>query len=230
MALPSPCTGVALWRIALHGTPTDDEWADLPPSERARAERFAFAHLRHRHVKAHAALRRLLAQALGVAPAAVAWQVGAQGKPALADPRAPAFNLSHSGDVALVALSFEHEVGVDVEVLGPQRDVPGVSDLVFTPSERAWMRAGGTADLDRRFLQLWTRKEACIKAIGSGLSLPPGEFDAGPGGIAGTATPRWQGRDRPLQVMPLEAGDDVVAALAISIGPRGPDESPHSSR
>lgn len=222
--LPSPCAGVTLWRIALNGTFTDAEWADLPPSEQARAERFAFAHLRHRHVKAHAALRRLLASALSVTPASLTWVLGAQGKPALADPRAPAFNLSHSGDVALVALSFEHEVGVDVEVLAPQRDVAGVSALVFTPPERAWVQGGDAADLDRRFLRVWTRKEACIKAIGSGLSLSPSEFDAGPGDTASSTTLQWQGRNWPLQVMPVEAGEDVVAALAVS--PRGP----HSSR
>jgi 4'-phosphopantetheinyl transferase len=208
---------VQLWRIDLTGQATEQDAALLSAEERSRAARFAFDHLRRRYVLAHAALRRVLGQALGLDPASLGWQLGAQGKPALPRGSGVFFNLSHSGDVGLLAVSHAHEVGVDVEVLGPTRDATQLSQAVLTPSERAWVFAGSPQDIDRRFLCCWTRKEACIKAIGSGLSLAPQTFDAGAGDMCTTINLTWLHRSRPVTVMPLDAGAGVIAALALTV-------------
>jgi 4'-phosphopantetheinyl transferase len=204
---------VQLWRIDLHGEATAQDAALLSHEEQHRAARFAFDHLRHRYVLAHAALRRLLGQAMGRDPAALVWQLGAQGKPSLHD--GWFFNMSHSGDVGLVALSAQHEIGIDVELNQKPHDAVELSKAVLTSSERTWMLAGGPADVDRRFLCCWTRKEACIKAIGSGLSLAPQTFDAGAGDTRTTLKLTWAQRAWPVTVMPMAAGDDVIAALAL---------------
>jgi 4'-phosphopantetheinyl transferase len=204
---------VQLWRIDLRGEATAQDAALLSHEERHRAARFAFDHLRHRYVLAHAALRRLLGQAMGRDPAALVWQLGAQGKPSLHD--GWFFNMSHSGDVGLVALSAQHEIGIDVELNQKPHDAVELSKAVLTSSERTWVLAGGPTDVDRRFLCCWTRKEACIKAIGSGLSLAPQTFDAGAGDTSTTLKLTWAQRAWPVTVMPMVAGDDVIAALAL---------------
>lgn len=207
---------VQLWRIDLKGPATAQDAALLSTEERDRSARFAFDHLRQRYVLAHAALRRVLGQALSRDPASLVWQLGAQGKPSLLGGEGLHFNLSHSDDVAVLALSTHHEVGIDVEIHHQQRDAANLSQAVLTESERAWMFAGGPADLDRRFLCCWTRKEACIKAIGSGLSLAPQTFDAGAGDAPATVALTWAQRTRAVSVMPIDAGDDVIAALALA--------------
>ncbi len=207
---------VQLWRIDLNGRASEQDTALLSAEERNRAARFAFDHLRQRYLLAHAWLRRVLGQALGRDPASLAWQYGAQGKPLLSTNDGLFFNLSHSGDVALLALSDRHEVGIDVEVHGNPRNAAELSQAVLTPSERAWVFEGRAQDIDRRFLCCWTRKEACIKAIGSGLSLAPQTFDAGAGDVGSVIEFTWETRSRMVTVVPMVAGDDVIAALALT--------------
>jgi 4'-phosphopantetheinyl transferase len=207
---------VQLWRIDLKGPATAQDAALLSAEELDRAARFAFDHLRQRYVLAHAALRRVLGQALSRDPASLAWQHGAQGKPSLLGGEGLHFNLSHSDEVAVLALSAHHEVGIDVEMHHAPRDAANLSQAVLTESERAWMLAGAPADLDRRFLCCWTRKEACIKAIGAGLSLPPQTFDAGPGDALSSVALTWAQRTWAVTVTPIDAGDGVIAALALT--------------
>jgi 4'-phosphopantetheinyl transferase len=94
----------------------------------------------------------------------VTFAVGAHGKPRLANGELR-FNLTHSGELALVAVSSV-EVGVDVEQVKPHRDLTGVAKRVFTAAERAEVAAGG----DRAFYRHWVAKEAFVKATGRGIS------------------------------------------------------------
>ena len=137
----------------------------LPDHVRARAARFVRADDARRYLVSQAATRRALGRS---GP----WLAGANGKPHLADPKAH-FNLSRRDGVAAVGLSATHELGVDVETLRPIEDAQELARLHFTPRERA----GVVGDSD--FLRVWTRKEACMKATGLGLSLTPSSFECG---------------------------------------------------
>jgi 4'-phosphopantetheinyl transferase len=159
---------VDLWVIPLTGaTPAADV---LSPTERERAARFRFDRDRARYVAAHGAMRCILGDALGRPPASLAFEVGPLGKPALADHPALHFNLSHSRDLAVLAVTTHGPVGVDVEAALPIPDSVAVAEANFSPAERAALRRLPEAERVAGFHRLWTRKEAYLKAIGTGLS------------------------------------------------------------
>lgn len=176
IAAPAP---FELWLIGLADAPSDDEIGWLSAPERARAERFAFDRDRRRHLAAHCGLRRLLSARLGVDAGSLRFREGPFGKPYLDGRPACAFNLSHSHDVALVALADDGEIGVDVEVLRHFPDALALAGQHYTASERAALAGRAGRERDLAFLFGWTRKEACLKAVGSGLSIPADTFEAG---------------------------------------------------
>lgn len=171
--------GIDAWWVDLSPEPEEGDLACLSGEEHGRAGRFVFERDRRRYRAAHVALRQLLAMRLGVSASAPAYVVGEDGKPALAGRPACAFNLSHSGDVAVVGLSADGEIGVDVEVLRPMSDARALAERNFTPAERASLDEAGEAGRDLRFLLGWTRKEACLKALGCGLRVAPDAFETG---------------------------------------------------
>lgn len=137
----------------------------LDPAEQVRAQRFLHAADRERFIAGHGFLRRLLGLYLGIRPQDVVMLRGEFGKPYLAD-AALHFNLSDTKDAILVALA-EQPVGADIETMRRRTDHERVADHYFTPRETASIRAA--TDGKRRFLELWTRKEAVLKASGVGL-------------------------------------------------------------
>ncbi|MGW4815475.1 4'-phosphopantetheinyl transferase family protein [Kitasatospora cineracea] len=168
---------VLLWLVTDPGPdlPLAPLLADLGPAERRRADTCRHPDTRRRYVLAHAALRRLLAERLGAAPAELRWQHGPHGKPAL--PGGPQFNLSHSGAHALIALSPTRPVGVDIQRVLPATDTAAMAARYFPPAEAHLLRT--TPDPAHRaelFARLWTRKEALVKAHGGrlvqGLRVP----------------------------------------------------------
>ncbi|WP_051732310.1 4'-phosphopantetheinyl transferase family protein [Kitasatospora phosalacinea] len=155
------------------GLPLAPLLADLSPAERLRADTCRDADTRRRYVLAHAALRRLLAERLGTAPAELRWRHGPHGKPALPGD-GPRFNLSHSGAFALVALSPARPVGVDIQRVLPRTDTAALADRYFPPEEARRVRSA--ADPAGCFARLWAGKEALVKAHGGrlveGLRVP----------------------------------------------------------
>jgi 4'-phosphopantetheinyl transferase len=145
-------------------------------------------------------LRRLLADILGTAPADVPLDY-IPGKPRLEGHTGPCFNVSHAGDVVVVALS-DREVGVDIE-RGGDCAVLDAAAVACTASERAALDVVSSADRADAFLRLWTAKEAYLKATGTGLAVPPDRVGLGPasGGaspviVAGEpGPPRWWVRE-----------------------------------
>jgi 4'-phosphopantetheinyl transferase len=120
---------------------------------------------------ARGALRALLGERLGVAPDRVALATGPHGKPEVAGAQLR-FNLSHSGELAVVALAEGFEVGIDVERLDRRSRAV---ERTLTPAERAAL--DGAADRHVALLRVWCRKEALAKAIGGGLGWEPLRFD-----------------------------------------------------
>ena len=131
-----------------------------------------------RFVVAHAALRGLLGHYLQRPPASLAFTYGHRDKPALATPHdALTFNLSHSGELAAVAVGWRRWIGVDVELERPLPDLDDLAARSFAPAERRVLAALPEAERHPAFFRCWTRKEAFIKALGEGLCHPLDRFD-----------------------------------------------------
>ena len=142
--------------------------AALSRDERARADRFVMSADRLRYRVAHGALRTILGGCTGADPAQLRFAHGEHGKPLLAG--GPHFSLSHSVDVALVAVSRECEVGVDVEQVRPVADAGELARryLAAVPARR--IADAPDAERDRRFIAAWTAIEAILKVEGTGLA------------------------------------------------------------
>jgi 4'-phosphopantetheinyl transferase len=150
----------------------DDLRAALSSAERERAMRFQGTMDRERFVVAHGVLRLLLADYAAHPPEALHFEEGRHGKPRLVVPESSlSFNLSHSGDVVLVAVMIGARVGVDVEVMHgrSEEELNRVAKRVFAiPEQRALESAAATHTL--QFYSTWSRKEAYIKATGEGIA------------------------------------------------------------
>jgi 4'-phosphopantetheinyl transferase len=121
-----------------------------------------------RFVASRAGLRALLGRYLDRRPDEVAFAAGAQGKPRLDPDSRLRFNLTHSGELALVALAAGAEVGVDLEEVRARADMRGLARRVLTEAEREAVEAA--PDRDRAFYRHWVAKEAFVKATGRGIS------------------------------------------------------------
>jgi 4'-phosphopantetheinyl transferase len=137
----------------------------LDEEELARADRFRFEVDRERYIIGHGLLRMLLSHHTGIAPQAVTTARGKYGKPYLED-RSVHFNLSDTKDAVLIAFATE-EIGADLETMTRTVDHLQVAEHYFTPAEIDWIKRSD--DSKRRFLELWTRKEAVLKASGVGI-------------------------------------------------------------
>ena len=137
----------------------------LGEEELARAERFRFEKDRNRYILGHGLLRETLGRYLGRSARELVLHRGEFGKPFLeGDP--VHFNLSDTKDAVVVALS-QHPIGADIETMNRHTDHERVANHYFTPPEVASIAEA--SDGKRRFLELWTRKEAVLKACGVGL-------------------------------------------------------------
>jgi 4'-phosphopantetheinyl transferase len=196
---------VDVWLVALDRAQPHNP---LSEQERERAARFARDDDGRRWAAARAALRLLLAAYLDADPHALRFLEGSHGKPALAlDSGAAAsslhFNLSHSGEVALIAVALDREVGVDVEV--PRRRVDHVALARRVLGEEEAERLAALADpheRERAFLRAWVRWEAVLKCRGTGI---------GGAEEPSTGPDPW--------VIQLNIAPPAAAALAVSGGP-----------
>lgn len=152
----------------------------LSEAERQRAGRFRFDRDRRRFIVARARLRELLAARLGVRPRSVELVYGRNGKPALAQRFAHThwrFNVAHCDEVAVYALSPAREVGIDIEAIRAVREADDIAARFFSRRENDAYLALAPRDKPLGFLNCWTRKEAVVKALGDGLSVPLDQFD-----------------------------------------------------
>jgi len=166
---------VHVWRIAVGELPPADEAArlSLSPAERERAQGMVHPARRVEYVKLHALARRLLAACLDLPPAELQLGRGPHGKPFLSGPGEAVdlrFNLAHSGSLALLALCWGSEVGVDLEATRPRVSEAGLARRFFSPSESAEILGLSGGPRHEAFYRCWTRKEAYTKARGEGLA------------------------------------------------------------
>lgn len=184
----------------------------LSPDETERARKFYFERDRRRFAICRGILRTLLGRYLGAAPAGIAFRYGPNGKPALslahaAGPRGVAlsFNVAHSDDLALFAIAGGGEIGIDVERIRELPDWEAVAEVSFSPQELARLRACEPAHRRDEFFRAWTRQEAVLKALGTGLGIATA--------TAGACT-------RGFHVHSLELDPRYAAALAARGGAR----------
>lgn len=171
-------------------------YAAASTERKAKIDRYRFERDRLQSLCAESLLLNAL-QEYGYAPDTSAVRHGKNGKPYLADAKGFYFNLSHSGDYAMLAVS-DAEIGCDIEQIRPvgQR----VMKRVLTPDEYALLEAVPEADRDARFFRYWVAKESFMKACGDGLSMDPTSvrIDFGPparaigSGASGTLA-LWEG-------------------------------------
>ena len=223
---PVPCE---LWRFPLDQHLSAAALATLSADEVARARRFVFDADRHRFLAGRAALRQLIAQRTGLAPAALRFANGRFGKPALAAHHGLEFNLSHSGAIGVLAMSERTALGVDVEVVRSMPDAEHLAAAYFAPTERAAIAACSASARDTAFLRCWTRKEACLKAIGIGLNLATTGFDVGAQADTRHVEIATAVGIDSLWLREVQAGEGLVVSLALCIG-RAPLAHPLQAR
>ncbi|MEZ0065804.1 4'-phosphopantetheinyl transferase [Streptacidiphilus sp. MAP12-20] len=211
---------VELWLLDVRGPVPGLESARiddlLDEKERTRAAAFVRESDRVLYRVAHAALRAVLAARTGLSPAAVRFTREpcpccgeAHGRPRLEAPGGPQFSLSHGGDLVLIGLAAATApIGVDVEPL-PSPQATRELATVLHPLEQAELtaRSGGANPTPAAFAQLWTRKEAYLKGLGTGLGRDPAEDytgEANPGALP----PGWT-------LANIPAGPTHAAALAV---------------
>ena len=147
--------------------------APLSDDEKAKAGRFVFGKDQRRFVTAHGALRLILGEYTGVDPSELSFAQGENGKPYLRpspDGGDVLFNLSHSGDYILIAVTKCLRVGVDIEAIRSNIEYREMSRKFFSPSECAWLERQPLSKQVAAFFRLWVVKEAFLKATGVGLS------------------------------------------------------------
>jgi len=153
----------------------------LSKDERDRAERFVFEKDRRRFAACRGILRLLISRYQGVKADNISFIYGNNGKPALDasyNGEALYFNLSHSSDLALYAFTRDNEVGVDVEYMRDISDMGQIAERIFTAREIEAFLLLPEEEKKGSFFTSWTRKEALVKAIGKGLTLPLDRFEA----------------------------------------------------
>jgi 4'-phosphopantetheinyl transferase len=194
----------------------------LSPDEQARATKFRQTGDRTRFIIGRGILRHLLSRYTGLAPSAICFSYNSYGKPTLRSSPSAApplqFNLSHSGGLALYGFTQEHPIGVDLEQHRPL-DALALAQSVFSESERAVLNPLPPAEQLTQFLQLWTCKEAYVKATGRGLSgleqvemaiASDGSVYLAPFTKASSPHSHWR-------IQPVSLGNHVSAAFAVNI-------------
>jgi 4'-phosphopantetheinyl transferase len=148
----------------------------LNEEEKSRAARFHFSKDAIHWMVCRASLRQLLGQVIGLIPSEVPFVFSEYGKPALDAPFDRLhFNLSHCPDLALIAISMDGPVGIDLESLDRAVDLLECENSFCHPEEIRLLPCETNARASQ-LLRIWTAKEAVLKALGTGLSFPPDEI------------------------------------------------------
>jgi len=209
-----------VWRIPLLAQ--DDNCGHLQQylsaDEKSRADKFLLPAPRRQYVLTRCALRVLLGGYLGRSPADITLTFNSFGKPGLPPPFAEwHFNVSHSGQQGLIAITRAGTVGVDIEQPKALKDLLGLAKMIFCPDDLLTWQTLPENSREAAFYQAWTRKEALAKALGYGLSTDIKALRVGFGSHDAQAldTAPTLGFSHPYCLTPLAAEDGYAAALAV---------------
>ncbi len=209
---------VHVWIADLDSYLPDNFQQLLSRDELERAHRFHFAEHRNHFIVARGLLRKLLAGYLSDDPTDLKFEYAEKGKPSVTSAQAIKFNLAHSHGHAAYAFSRNRELGIDIELIRPDFGGEDIARRFFSTHEVDCLETVPKGLAGQAFFNCWTRKEAYIKAIGEGLSMPLDAFDVSlaPGEPAAllrnrlneTEVARWS-------MQSLTAPDGYAAALVV---------------
>lgn len=216
---------VHIWRWTLH-KPSQEVHALkrlLSADEATRAERFYFPRHHDAFIVARAGLRTTLARYLQTPPEAISFCYGDAGKPDLSlelAGRELAFNLSHSGDWAVLAIAQRGPIGIDIERVRTMNDAPGMARRYFAAAEIAVWRSLAADEQLPAFFRCWTRKEAYLKALGDGLRAPLDRFvvSFAPGETTRLVEPSPHDELRNWSIEDLDVAPGYTAAVVLPTG------------
>ena len=214
---------VHVWRAQLELPSSQVQWLRgiLTDDELDKANRFYFEIDRQRFIAARGILRSILSRYITIYPGHLRFSYNQYGKPFLAPDFSSTllnFNLSHSGSVALYAITRNMEIGVDVERVRSGFEYEEIAKRFFSVNEVAVLRTIPTEKKLEAFYHCWTRKEAYIKAHGKGLSMPLDSFDVSftPGEPPMLLLTRDEPQARSLwTLLDLGSGTSYIGALAV---------------
>jgi 4'-phosphopantetheinyl transferase len=209
--LEAPWSG-SLWIAPLEDCPSAALVSGLDEQEHRRAQRFVFERDRRRYLAAHVALRAVLSAHLGIRADQLEFETGPFGKPGLRNSRLE-FNLSHSVDTAVIAVTMDNRIGVDIEFLRNISDQATLTESVCSVAEQHQINADPARCL-QAFLTCWTRKEACLKALGDGLSMAPSSIEVGATADATEIEVHHGGRLEKLALHSVQGLGSAIVAVA----------------
>jgi len=218
---------IHIWRISLDIAKYDlkglRQYLSMP--ECAKAARFHFDEDQQRYIIGRGMVRLLLGQYLHIPPSQLEICHGQYGKPFL-DPKCNSmtisFNVSHSSNIMLCAISSDRQIGIDIEYISPDIDVYELADRFFSTQEAALLKSLPAEERLESFYAFWTIKEAYLKAIGIGVAngldsvdVPYSVVESLVLGRKGKTETRW--RNWWLKV--LRPGPGYIASVAVE-GPQ----------
>ncbi len=174
--LTLPPNHVHVWKANL--SPPESKLAHLQTilssDEQARAQRFKFPKHRKAFETARGLLRLILSRYLHTSPESLNFAQESHGKPFLLSPTTPplSFNVSHSNDMVLYAVTLKSPVGIDIEYHKPKINIPALIQRICSTEEKEMLMALSPTEQKRGFFACWTRKEAYVKATGKGITVP----------------------------------------------------------
>lgn len=220
---------VHIWQLSLAQPKATREklFHLLAPDEQQRANRFYFERDQTHFIIARGGLRLLLSQYLNCLPEAIEFEYTEQGKPSLVKPAkydysagiadVCYFNLAHSKDIAMYAVTSSGELGIDVEYHRHDIHAMEIADRYFTVNESNYLRqCFDEEERQRAFFNGWSRKEAFLKAIGQGLGYPLHAIEVDMQSVAPYAELTMRGNDvMPWSLFNLPAPEHYSAAIVL---------------
>ncbi|MCC3434017.1 MAG: 4'-phosphopantetheinyl transferase superfamily protein [Oscillatoriales cyanobacterium] len=214
---------IHVWRVLLTQTASCLQSLEQPLSsdERTKAERFYFQKDRSQFIVSRGALRAILSRYLDIDPSALCFGYNPYGKPFLSAEQGGNelfFNLSHSRGIALIAVTKNRNIGIDIESIRTDFPCQEIAERFFSLLENTVLRSLPLNLQHKAFFTCWTRKEAYIKAVGKGLFIPLDSFDVtlAPGEPAALLNflenPQEVFRWRLIELI---SDSDMVATLAV---------------
>jgi 4'-phosphopantetheinyl transferase len=215
---------IHVWRVSLDQTESclQSLQQTLSTDERTKADRFRFPKDRSQFIVSRGALRAILSRYLNISSHILRFDYNPYGKPSLIVAQSGntlRFNLSHSRGMALIAITKNRDIGVDLEGINQNFSCLEIAEKFFSPLENSVLRSLPEHLQATAFFTCWTRKEAYIKAVGKGLSIPLNQFDVSlaPGEPAALLNVEENPEEAlKWSLIELFPSSDMVAAVAVA--------------
>jgi 4'-phosphopantetheinyl transferase len=193
----------------------------LSTEERRRSEKYHYRRDQRYFIAARGILRNILSRYLRTEPEEIVFSYGPHGKPFLSDPfknKKISFNLSHAQNLAMYAVTINRRLGIDIEYVQQEFQWKEIVERFFSPDEHAELCNLPEKERCRTFFSYWTRKEAVLKAIGTGLSNGIKEMNVAPKTLSSACLSKAgypQSISNVWELIDLDPGPGFAGALAV---------------